>query len=174
MLEATRLQRWALIGGLAVALWLVLTLFSSVLLPFVAAAGIAYFLDPVASQLTRLGVPRALAALLLILGLIAFGLLVVFLLYPLIAQQAGLLITHLPDYVMAFRDFAQRVVNDLQSGLGPDYVNNKLRDLITNQGGAILSFLAQALSRLITGGVALFNVLEFAVLTPIVAFYLLR
>ncbi|MGH7103462.1 MAG: AI-2E family transporter [Acetobacteraceae bacterium] len=172
--ESTRLQRWALIGGLAVALWLVLTLFSSILLPFVAAAGIAYFLDPVAYQLTRLGVPRPLAALLLIFGLIAFGLLVVFLLYPLIAQQVGLLITHLPDYVTAFRNFAQSVVNDLQSGLGPDYVNNKLRDLITSQGGAILSFLAQALSRLITGGVALFNVLEFAVLTPIVAFYLLR
>ncbi|MGH7068511.1 MAG: AI-2E family transporter [Acetobacteraceae bacterium] len=174
MPEASRLQRWALIGGVAVALWLVLTLFSSILLPFVAAAGIAYFLDPVAYQLTRLGVPRPLAAVLLIFALIAFGLLVVLLLYPLIAQQVGLLVAHLPDYVTAFRNFAQRVVNELQAGLGPDYVNNKLRDLITSQGGAILSFLAQALTRLITGSVALFNVVEFVVLTPIVAFYLLR
>lgn len=172
--EASRLQRWGLIAGVAVVLWLVLTLFSSILLPFVAAAGIAYFLDPVAYQLTRLGVPRPLAAVILIFALIAFGLLVVLLLYPLIAQQVGLLVAHLPDYVTAFRNFAQRVVNELQAGLGPDYVNNKLRDLIASQGGAILSFLAQALTRLITSSVALFNVLEFVILTPIVAFYLLR
>lgn len=171
---STRFQRWALVAGLAVVLWLALTLFSSILLPFVAASGIAYFLDPVAYQLTRLGVPRPLAALILIIGLIAFGLLVVLLLYPLIAQQIGLLVVHLPDYVLALRNFAQRLVNDLQAGLGPDYVNNKLRDLITSQGGAILSFIAQALTRLITGSVALFNVVEVVAVTPVVAFYLLR
>ncbi|MGH7122654.1 MAG: AI-2E family transporter [Acetobacteraceae bacterium] len=172
--RATRFQRWALIAGVVVVLWLALTLFSSILLPFVAASGIAYFLDPLASQLTRLGVPRSLAALLLIIGLIAIGLLVVFLLYPLVAQQIGLLVGHLPDYVLALRNFAQRIVNDLQAGLGPDYVNNKLRDLITTQGGAIMSFIAQALTRLITGGVALFNVIEVVAVTPVVAFYLLR
>ncbi len=171
---ATRFQRWALVVGLAVVLWLGLTLFSSILLPFVAASGIAYFLDPVAYHLTRLGVPRPVAALILIIGLIAFGLMVVLLLYPLVAQQVGQLVVHLPDYVLALRNFAQRLVNDLQAGLGPDYVNSKLRDLITSQGGAILSFIAQALTRLITGSVALFNVVEIVAVTPVVAFYLLR
>jgi len=171
---AIRYQRWALVVGLAVVFWLVLTLFSSILLPFVAASGIAYFLDPLAYHLTRLGVPRPLAALILIIGLVAFGLMVLLLLYPLVAQQVGQLVGHLPDYVLALRNFAQRLVNDLQAGLGPDYVNSKLRDLITSQGGAVLSFIAQALTRLITGSVALFNVVEIVAVTPVVAFYLLR
>ncbi len=172
--QATRVQRWALMGGLAVVAWLVLSLFSSILLPFVAASGIAYFLDPLAHQLTRLGLPRAAAAFILIIGLIAVGLLTVLLLYPLVVQQVGVLAARLPDYVVGLKGFAQKIVADLQASLGPDYVNGKLQELITSQAGAILSFVAQALTRLITGGVALFNVLSLAVVTPVVAFYLLR
>jgi predicted PurR-regulated permease PerM len=172
--RATRLQRWTLLGGLVVVAWLALSLFASILLPFVAASGIAYFLDPVARRLTRLGVPRGAAALLLIIGLIAVGLVAVLLLYPLVVQQVGLLAARLPDYVLAMRNFAQQVVNELQQKLGPDYVNSKLRDLVGSEAGAILGFLAQALTRLITGGFALFNVLSLAVVTPVVAFYLLR
>ena len=44
--RATRGQRIALLVGLVVVAWLALQLFASVLLPFVAAAGIAYVLDP--------------------------------------------------------------------------------------------------------------------------------
>jgi len=172
--HATALQRWSLIAGLAIAAWLVLSFFSSILLPFVAASGIAYFLDPVARQLTKLGLPRALAALLLIIGLIAVGLMVMLLLYPLVVQQVGVLGARLPDYVVGLRGFAQKMVTDLQKSLGPDYVNGKLQELVTSQAGAILSFVAQALTRLITGGVALFNVLSLAIVTPVVAFYLLR
>ena len=44
--HSTRAQRFALIIGLLVAFWLALQLFASVLAPFVAAAVIAYALDP--------------------------------------------------------------------------------------------------------------------------------
>ncbi len=172
--RATPVQRWALIVGLAIAAWLVISLFSSILLPFVAAACIAYFLDPLARQLTRLGFSRAVAAFILIIGLIAVGLLTVLLLYPLVVQQVGVLATRLPGYVSGLGDFAQKIISDLQKSLGPEFINGKLQDLISSQAGAILSFVAQALTRLITGGVALFNVLSLAVVTPVVAFYLLR
>jgi predicted PurR-regulated permease PerM len=172
--RATPLQRWSLVAGLAITAWLVISFFSSILLPFVAASGIAYFLDPLARQLTRFGLSRAAAAFILIIGLIAVGLLTVLLLYPLIVQQVGVLATRLPSYAAGMRDFAQKIVTELQKSLGPDFVNGKLQDLITSQAGAILSFVAQALTRLITGGVALFNVLSLAVVTPVVAFYLLR
>ncbi len=56
--HATRVQRFALIIGLLVAFWLALQLFASVLAPFVAAAVIAYALDPPTTQLTRLGIRR--------------------------------------------------------------------------------------------------------------------
>jgi predicted PurR-regulated permease PerM len=172
--EATRGQRAALLAGLLVTAWLALQLFASVLLPFVAAAGIAYFLDPLATRLSRLGIPRGAAALLLVAALIAGGLLFVLLLYPLILAQFGILIARLPSYVDGFRTFAALVIARLQERLGPEFVDEKLRDLVGGEAGAMLSFIGGALSRLIGGGFALFNVLTLAVVTPVVGFYLLR
>ncbi|MGB9140662.1 MAG: AI-2E family transporter, partial [Aestuariivirga sp.] len=44
-----------------IALILVLWLLSPILLPFIAGLVLAYFLDPVADALERLGLPRVLA-----------------------------------------------------------------------------------------------------------------
>jgi predicted PurR-regulated permease PerM len=172
--EATRAQRIALLAGFLVVTWAALQLFASVLLPFVAAAGIAYFLDPPASRLARVGVPRGAAALLLITALIAATLLFALLLYPLIMSQIGVLIARVPTYVTSLRSFATQAIENLQERLGPDYVDEKLRDLVGGQAGAMLAFLAGALSRVIGGGFALFNVISLFVVTPVVAFYLLR
>jgi predicted PurR-regulated permease PerM len=172
--EATRAQRVALLVGLLVVAWLALQLFASVLLPFVAAAGIAYFLDPPATTLTRAGIPRGAAALLLIVALIAVGLLFALLLYPLILAQIGILIQRLPSYVDSLRMFLTMTIEHLQERLGPEFVDQKLRDLVGGQAGAMLSFFATALSHVIGGGFALFNVLTLLVVTPVVAFYVLR
>jgi predicted PurR-regulated permease PerM len=172
--ETTRLQRLALLGGLLIATWYALSLFSSVLLPFVAATGIAYFLDPLATRLCRVGTPRGLAALLLIIALGACGLLFALLLYPLILAQFGLLLGRLPTYIEAIRQFALTTVDQLQQRLGPEFIDQKLRDLVAGQAGAMLGFVAAALPRLIGGGFAIFNVLTLLVVTPVVAFYLLR
>jgi predicted PurR-regulated permease PerM len=171
---ATRVQRLALLGGLLVAAWLALQLFASVLLPFVAAAGIAYFLDPPASRLTRAGISRGVAAMLLITGLVAVTLLFALLLYPVILAQLGLLIGRVPQYASLLQDWARDVVTHLQERFGPEVVDDKLRDLVGGQAGAMLSFVASALGRVIGGGFALFNVLTLVIVTPVVAFYLLR
>ncbi len=172
--QSTRGQRLALLGGLLIGAYLALQLFGSILLPFVAATGIAYFLDPVATRLTRNGIPRGAASLLLVLGLIAAALLSALLLYPLVISQIGLLVGRLPSYISAIRLFSTDVIASLQQRLGPDFVGEKLRDLVGGQAGAMLSFLASALTRVIGGGFALFNVLSLVVVTPVVAFYLLR
>jgi predicted PurR-regulated permease PerM len=177
-LRSTRGQRVALLLGLLIALWLALQLFASVLLPFVAAAGIAYFLDPLATRLSRAHVPRGAAALLLIIGLIAAGLLFLLLLYPLILAQLVLLVGRVPSYALSVQAWLRDVLTHLQESLGPEYVNTKLRDLVTGQAGAIVSFLVSSVSSVlfsvIGSGVALFNVLALAIVTPIVAFYLLK
>ena len=160
--------------ALLVATWLVLQLFASVLLPFVAAAGIAYVLDPPTTQLARLGLPRGVAALLMLLALIAAVLLFALLLYPLILAQVGILFSRVPQYVAALQGWANQEIVRLQQSFGSDVVNDKLRDLVSSQAGSMLSFIAGALSRLIGGGFALFNVLTLMVVTPVVAFYLLR
>jgi predicted PurR-regulated permease PerM len=172
--HATRAQRMALLVGLGLAGLAAMQLFASILLPFVAAAGIAYFLDPLAVRLTRAGMPRTLAAVMLVTSLVAAGLLFALLLYPLILAQIGILISRVPAYVNDLRLWAGDVIVHLQERLGQDYVDGKLRDLVSGQAGVMLSFLASALTRIVGGGFALFNVLSLLVVTPVVAFYLLR
>lgn len=172
--SASRAQRIALFGGLLVGLWLVLRLFASVLLPFVAAAGIAYFLHPPTTRLVRLGVPRPLAALLMMVALVAAMLLFALLLYPMVLQQVGLLVGRAPQYAALLQSWASQLITGLQAHFGTEVVNNKLRDLVGGQAGAMLSFLVSAVTSVIGGGFALFNALTLLVVTPIVAFYLLR
>src|SRR5207237_432055 len=125
-------------------------------------------------RLTRAGVPRGIAALVMILALIAAGLLFAFLLYPLIVSQIGLLIGRVPQYITQLQHWARELITRLQETLGRQYVDDKLRDLVGGQAGAMLGFLAGALTRLIGSGFALFNVLTLIIVTPVVAFYLLR
>ena len=170
----TRSQRILLAIGLVVLGWLVLRLFAGVLAPFVTAAVIAYALDPPATRLTRLGLPRGVAALVMVLALLACVLLFALLLYPLILSQVGLLIGRVPQYAQDVQVWASHLVTEMQQRLGPDAVNSKLRDLVSSQAGTMLSFVASTVTGLITGGFALFNVLTLVVVTPVVAFYLLR
>ncbi len=171
---ATRGQRYALLIGLLIVAWTMLKLFASVLLPFVAAAGIAYFLDPLARQLARIGVRRTIAAGVLVVGLLLVMLLFALLLYPLLVAQIGILVARVPVYVGLIRDFSGAALLGLQDRLGADFVDEKLRDLVSGQAGAMLSFLVTALTRVIGNSFALFNVISLLVVTPVVGFYLLR
>jgi predicted PurR-regulated permease PerM len=172
--HATRGQRLALLAGLLVVFWLGLQLFASILLPFVAAAGIAYVLDPFCTRMTRARIPRGVAALLLVIGLIAAGLLFVLLLYPLILSQIGILVGRVPEYVRGVSAFAAKSIAQLQQHLGPEYVDAKLSELVSSQAGAMLNFLVSAATRIVGGGFAVFNLLSLLVVTPVVGFYLLR
>jgi predicted PurR-regulated permease PerM len=172
--HATRAQRFALIIGLLVVFWLALQLFASVLAPFVAAAVIAYALDPAATQLTRLGLPRDAAALLMMLAVIAAVLLFALLLYPLVVVQIGQLVNRIPQYATLLQGWAREMLTDLQGNFGPEVVNDKLRDLVSGQAGSMLSILLSTVTGVIGGGFAIFNLLSLAVVTPVVGFYLLR
>lgn len=171
---ATPLQRAALALGLLLALLGALWLFSPILTPFVLAAAVAYFLDPVATSLARLGLPRGLAALLLVLALAAVSLLAMLLLYPLLISQVTILLNRLPAYALGIGQAVREALTMLSERLGPEVVDSRLQDLAVGQAGSVISFFGSALARLIGGGFALFNVFTFVAVTPVVAFYLLR
>jgi predicted PurR-regulated permease PerM len=172
--HATRSQRIGLGVGLLLALCLFFYLFSSILLPFVAATGIAYFLDPVAVRMTKFGTPRWAASVLLVMGLLAGMLTFALLLYPIILSQLGLLLERVPEYVVEVQAWANGTLSHLQQHLGPDFVDNKLREIVSAHAGAMIPFAVGALTRVIGGGFAIVNALTLLVVTPIAAFYLLR
>ncbi|MBY0330799.1 MAG: AI-2E family transporter [Acetobacteraceae bacterium] len=156
--------------AVALAFWL----FSPILTPFVLAACIAYFLDPAAAQLERIGVRRGFAALLLVLALALAALLAVLLLYPLLIAQVTVLLQRLPGYVLRTGQTVRDAMNALTEALGEDVLDSRLQDLAVGQAGAIVSFLGTTLARLLGGGIAIFYVFTLVTVTPVVAFYLLR
>jgi predicted PurR-regulated permease PerM len=170
----TRTQRIVLIVGLLVVFWLALQLFASVLAPFVAAAVMAYALDPPTTKLTRLGLPRGVAALSMILAVLASVLLFALLLYPLVIVQIGLLVGRIPQYATLLQGWAREVLTHLQENFGTDVVNDKIRDLVSGQAGSMLSILLSTVTGVVGSGFAIFNLLSLAVVTPVVGFYLLR
>ena len=172
--RSTRGQRIALGLGLLIALWLALQLFASVLTPFVAAAVIAYALDPPTSQLTRLGLPRGMSALLMILLALTAVLLFALLLYPLLLAQIGLLVYRIPQYAFLIQGWARGILTELQQNFGSELVNDRLRDLVSGQAASMLSILLSTVTGVIGSSFAIFNVLSLAVVTPVVGFYLLR
>jgi predicted PurR-regulated permease PerM len=172
--DGGRGQRLALIAGLLIAGWLSLQLFASVLTPFVAAAVLAYALDPPATKLTRLGLSRGGAAALMMVALIAGLLLFALLLYPLLLLQIKLLVTRIPRYAFLLQGWASDQLAHLQDSFGTDVVNDKLRDLVSSQAASLLSVMLSTATGVVSSGFAIFNVLSLAIVTPVLGFYFLR
>lgn len=167
-------QRLALVAGFLVAVWVFLRLFSSVLTPFVVAAGMAYFLDPAVSRLSRLGVRRTVGALLVLAAVCVLFVLLALLLYPVIADQAVALSTNLPSYIATAQKDFSHVSSALERRIGPGMVSAKLRDFATDQAGAIVGFAGAAAKNIVGSSFAVVNVLTLLIITPIVTFYFLR
>lgn len=172
--EAGRRQRIYLILGAIAAALITLHVFSSILLPFVLGALLAYLLDPLADRLQAIGLPRSLAAVVLVVALLALLILFLLLIYPLILAQLNILISLVPQYLRALGNLMQEALGWLEERLGPEVVDQRLREIATGQINTMLGWVTGAVATVLGGGVQLFNVLMIVVVTPIVTFYLLR
>lgn len=165
----TRIAAWTAIALVAL---LLLTLLAPVLMPFLAALGMAYALHPLVDRLAGRGCPRWLGAglsvFLLMLVLVAVALLIV----PVITQQIPLLSEQVPallDRLSAgLTALAARFGFDLQFDVSQ--LRRWATQLVSGKEGELLTSL---LSSLRIGGSALAALFGNLFLMPIVAFYLL-
>jgi len=162
--------RWWLVGLLAagLAIWLL----SDVLLPFVAGAAVAYFLDPLVDRLERWKLSRTLATTLITL---AFVLLLVAALLVVIPTAYGQLVSfaeRLPRYTAKLQELAAPLIADALAHL-PEVEFTKIKDAV-GVAGSMAGVLAQIGQKLLAGGLVLLNLLSLLFITPIVTFYLMR
>lgn len=157
----------------AIAAAIVVWALRPMLLPFVAGAALAYFLDPVVDRLVALRVPRWAGTTMTLLGFILAVVLLLLLIVPLIQTQVGALIDALPGYIDVVRTkFMPRIYEWLRH-LSPKDVE-KLREAAGQYAGDAVGMAGGLLRNLLTKGIAVFDVLALFVITPVVAFYLLR
>lgn len=166
--------RQGLFWLLALALFfLLLRLLSGMLLPFVAGFGIAYLLAPLVAWLTRWKVPRGLASLVILLLFVFLLVTVIVLIVPVIEMQAAQLVRAAPALAGYVRDEAQHLLDLAEKELPPEEIQ-KARDLIGGWTGAALGWVAGLAEGLLTRSLAIANLVALLLITPLVAFFLLR
>ncbi len=150
-----------------------LYLLSSMLLPFVAGLLVAYFLDPIAGRLEKWGCSRAVATTLITIAFFALLVATAVLLVPLLQGQVMGLVAKAPALIAALREQAGPLLDLVQTSLNEDQVA-RLRDAAGSYAGDAARWLGGFLGRVLSGGVAVFQVLSLLIITPLVSFYLLR
>ena len=172
MTTAQRQQLFFWLGALVIFCLLIAVL-SPILLPFVAGTVIAYFLDPVVSQLERWRVPRGLASVLALLIFVLALMLILALLLPLLQLQVAEFARQAPSLVAAARQRLEELMLLAQQQLAPGDVA-KLRDILGSGVADVASWLVRLLQGVLTSGLALANLLSLVFVTPVVAFFMLR
>ncbi|MFN8720686.1 MAG: AI-2E family transporter [Rhodospirillales bacterium] len=168
--EHRPLRFWLLaLAATLASLWLL----SGMLLPFVLGIAIAYLLDPIVDRCARLGLPRWAGTLLALCGF-AVGIAgTVVLLVPLSKVQLLRLADRLPMLVERVRDEMVPALLGLVDRLRPEDVE-RLRSAATEYAGVVVLWIGSFLTGLLSRGFAILDVVSVLVITPVVAFYLLR
>ena len=155
-----------------VTLLLLLFLFSSILLPFVVGAAIAYLLDPLAQWFERQGFSRLAATMTILVLFIIVLVALMLLVLPIVINQLILLAENFPSYVGRVDMLINSILQSSWAeslGVDSEAVRSSLTEFLSE--GA--TWLSTVITSLWSGGLAIINILALLVVTPVVAFYLL-
>jgi len=161
---------WLIIlAGFILIAWL----FQPILLPFVAGMAIAYFLDPIADRLERLGIARGWAAAWTLLGFTVLSIALLLLLLPVIQSQIVGLAERLPAIISTLQGWLIALVDQLQVVLAPEDFEG-LQSALKSEIGTGFEIVTDLVKGVFERGMAVFEFLSLVLVTPVVAFYLLR
>ncbi|PCJ61577.1 MAG: AI-2E family transporter [Rhodospirillaceae bacterium] len=160
--------------GVAIFLFVAsLYLFRDILLPFVVGLGAAYFLDPITDRLEALLRSRTLATVLAMLAFYAAVFAFFLLFWPILESQIVALSERAPDYLKDVHEFLLPYLAGLSPDLSLEAVG-KVKAVAGVEAGKVFAWAGTLVSYVWSGGLALFNLISLALITPIVLFYLLR
>ncbi|MBT4710893.1 MAG: AI-2E family transporter [Alphaproteobacteria bacterium] len=145
-----------------------------ILLPFVAGMAVAYLLDPAADKLEDWGLSRTLATTVLTAVFFSMVAGLILVLYPVLQNQVVGFVTRLPQYVADARDWLVPLIALVAERLPFIESSDQVVEAATGLTEKYTGVLASAAGRLWSGGLAFFNLVSLVLITPVVAFYLLR
>ena len=160
----TRTAKKTLLAGGAVCAFLGIALYllAPILTPFILGFVLAYFLDPLADRLESWGLPRLAAVigmmaafLCALFALVAFG-------APFLAEQLGGFFAALPQKFAQLQAWAERIGIVWDKSLWQEASDSALA--LSRKGAAML----------FQGGLSVIYLLGLALITPIVAVYMLH
>ena len=138
----------------------------TILLPFVIGIAVAYFLDPVVDRLEERKWNRSLATLFTLFVFLALVIFLVFLLVPVLTNQ----LKNFAQFLPIVKDKLQLII-DAVAGILNNKVDAKVLDV---PASGLIKWSTKMLGGVIDGGAAIADLLSLFLITPLVAFYLLR
>ncbi len=166
----TALWPWIIAASIAlVAMYSI----SNIFLPFVMGVFIAYSMHPAVTRMGHLGIGRSLATFTLLLGLFVLIGSTLFVLIPFIIKELLLLASALPNYSQRVSLAIAPHLDILSSYIGADNIA-ALQAKASSYMGNIFSWGLNLVAGLLTNALAIANLITLIVITPVVAFYLLR
>ncbi len=166
-------KKWPFWLTIGLLFFVFIYLIRGVLLPFVLGIFIAYFLHPAVDKLEKTGTSRGVATLMIIASFFLSIVLLSVLIAPVIAGQFSGLIAALPDYV---NDYQQKYAPDLSrwlGGLGTEALDS-VKSAAAGFSGIMVKLAGEFAGGLFHSGMAFVHLLSLILITPVVAFYLLR
>ncbi len=155
-----------------IAFLVFLWVFADILLPFFAGMALAYFLDPVADRLEKMGASRLVATIIILIAFVILFALFLMIVVPVLASQISGFLERMPELVQRL----QSLVASSESTWLRDLIGVDGETLEENLGVVVTqgaSWLSSVLASLWNSGKSLLSVLSLFVVTPVVAFYLL-
>lgn len=159
-----QLKYW---GLAAVVFFVVMWSLGNILLPFLLGGAIAYFLDPVADRLERMGLSRAASTALITVIAAMIFVIMALLVIPTLVNQAVNLVKIAPQLFTDFTAFLNaRFPSLLEEG-------STLQTSLTSIGTTIQERGGQLVETALSSFASIINVLVLLVIVPVVAIYLL-
>jgi len=154
--------------SIATAVFLVVLWYlGDVILPFVLGGAIAYFLDPIADRLEKIGLSRVWATVVItFFGVIIFTLMAL-LIIPTLVEQTVALINSTPEIFAKLKNFLTERFPSLMDA------NSTLRHSLEGIGESIQAKGGQFVNGLLSSAMSLINIIVLMVIVPVVAFYML-
>lgn len=144
--------------------------FGNLIAPLLVAIVLAYLLEWPVSQLSRFGVPRTLAVVLVILGFSSLMLVAVFGLVPTIWQQVGNLINDIPTMYLGLQSFIAELPQRY-----PELDNFQIvESLVTNAKNQAIGMGETVLKGSLASLVSLATLAVYLILVPLLVFFLLK
>jgi predicted PurR-regulated permease PerM len=160
-------QQITLWGIAFVAFLLLMWLMGQVLLPFLVGGAIAYFMDPVADRLQRLGLSRTAATSVISIVALLVVVLLVLAIIPTLVSQLSALVNSAPEIFQKLQAFLLERFPELADS------TSTMRQTLADIGAAIQSRGGELAAGLVNSALGVVSIVVFILVVPVVAFYLL-
>ena len=161
---STQAKYWGITAVMAlVLLWAL----GDVLLPFLVGGAMAYFLDPVADRLQRLGLSRVAATSVITLVMLVIMVALVLAVIPTLISQLSDLVNAAPEIARRLQSFLIDRFPELQDS------TSTMRQTLAEIAAFVQSKGAELAQTVLTSALSIISALVFIVVVPVVAFYLL-